>query len=158
DFAGALGVIGAELGNSGSGSAANDPDYFLTAAQILTRMNNTQGAAAAYLNVFRLAGENLEIKFKALGALVDLKANEQALAVAKNLATQSFTQPAAYFLLARIFLQLNDSADAKIAYEKGLPLLAVLEEKVRAQITQNFQDVVQALAGKKELLPNLPRK
>ena len=90
--------------------------------------------------------------------MVDLKANEQALAVAKNLATQSFTQSAAYFLLARIFLQLNDSADAKIAYEKGLPLLAVLEEKVRAQITQNFQDVVQALAGKKELLPNLPRK
>ncbi|HAZ12137.1 MAG TPA: hypothetical protein DCY86_05065 [Bdellovibrionales bacterium] len=154
DFNGALGILGAEISSgSGSGSAASDPDYFLTAAQLLTRMNNTQGAAAAYLNVYKLAGDSLQIKFKAVGALVELKAHEQASLLAKNLAGQSFTQPVPYLLLARIFMQLNDTANAKIAYEKGHPLLSSVEEKVRDQIMQNFQDVLKAFIGKKEVSP-----
>ncbi len=161
DFAGALAILGAEV-SSGSGSGgenpANDPDYFITAAQILTRMNNTQGAASSYLTVFRLAGDNLEIKFRALGGLMEIKAYEQAAAVAKTLATQTYTQPVPYLLLARIFHQLNDSSAAQTVFEKAMPLMAAVEEKVRGQITQNFQDVFQLFAPKEPKIKSQSKK
>ena len=149
DFTGALAVIGAEINSgsgSGSGNPANDPDYFFAAALLLTRVNNIQGAASSYLNAFRLAGENLETKFRVLTGLMEIKATEQALAVAKALASQPYSQPVPYLLLARMFDQLKDSVSAKASFEKGVPLMASLDEKMRAQVSQNFQDVFQTFS------------
>jgi len=140
DLTGALEVIGAQV-NSGS----NEPEFHLTAAVLFTRLGKTPAAVAAYLKLFRSAGENLDYKFRALGGLIDLKASEQALSIANVLAGQAYNQPIPYLLLARAFLQLDNRESAKQIFDKGISLLPALDEKVQTQITQNFQDVIQAI-------------